>query len=126
MKKLAFVLVALLTLAFTGCKVETSKVLVSVEDRVGDPIADRYVFYVDWATYILDGLLPADPLSGISDVWEVAQTDKTGTVTLSIPLGVSKLKYEFAVFDNGTGKWVEKTVELHRGVNEVIEFVVNK
>ena len=99
MKKLAFVLVALLTLAFTGCKFENSKVLVTVEDKYGDPVADRYVFYVDWATYIIDGLLPADPFSDTSDTWEHVVTDKLGTATIPITLGVSKLKYEFAVYD---------------------------
>ena len=50
MKKLALVLVALMTLALTGCKTETSTVTVYVEDSMELPVAQRAVFYATWFT----------------------------------------------------------------------------
>ena len=128
MKKVIFVLVALLTLVFTGCKVETSKVTVSVEDKLGTPLANRYVFYIDYATYILSEAFPSpeELATGVSEDWEVAKTNAYGTVELEIRLGVSKLQYCFVTYDMGTMKWVEKDVELKRGQNADIEFVVNQ
>lgn len=128
MKKIAFVLVAMFAIVLTGCKTERSKVTVTVEDSLGLPVAQRYVFYADYATLITDAIAPSpeELATGVSDVWEVATTNAAGFVTLDISLSVSKLKYSFMVYDMGTKEWKEKTVELRRGVNEEINFVVNQ
>lgn len=128
MKKIAFVLVAMFAIVLTGCKTERSKVTVTVEDALGLPVAQRYVFYADYATLITDAIAPSpeELATGVSDVWEVATTNAAGFVTLDISLSVSKLKYCFMVYDMGTKDWKEKTVELRRGVNEEINFVVNQ
>ncbi len=128
MKKLSLVLVALLTLVFTGCKTETSKVTIIVEDTAGLPVANRYVLYTDAASYIVESILPS-PESVVTDVeecWEIAQTNTAGKVELNIELSVSKLHYYFEVPDFGSNKWIEKDVELRRGQNDEIKFVVNK
>ena len=126
MKKLALVLVAMLTLVFTGCKTETSTVTVYVEDALELPVARRAVFYADWASIIIDGIAPSpdELITGESDVWEYVTTDAMGVATIKISLSVSKLKYQFMVWDEGTKGWKEKTVELRRGVNEEIQFQV--
>ena len=128
MKKLAFVLVALLTLAFTGCKVETSKVTVAVTDKAGVPLADRYVFYADVVSVALEELAPSPEslITDTSDAWEVVSTNAQGTVEFNINLGVSKLKYYFMTYDYGKLDWEIKTVEMHRGKNEDIVLVINK
>lgn len=116
----------MLTLVFTGCKTETSTVTVYVEDASQLPVAQRYVFYADYASIIIGELLPSpeELISGGSDVYSYAVTNALGLATIKIPLSVSKLKYQFLVWDNGTNGWKDKTVEIHRGVNEEITFQV--
>ena len=128
MKKLALVLVALLTMVFTGCKTETSKVTVHVEDTLGAPVADRLVFYADWASLIIGEVLPSpeELVLDYNDSWEYAETNKSGKVDIIIPLSLSKLSYVFAVYDRGSNQWIKETRELHRGQNEEIKFEVNK
>ncbi len=128
MKKLALVLVALLTMVFTGCKTENSQVTVIVQDLEGAPIANRAVFYGDWASLILGEVLPSpeELATDINDSWEYAETNASGKVVIPISLSVAKLKFQFMVFDLGVNKWVEETRELHRGVNDEIVFKVNK
>jgi hypothetical protein len=128
MKKLTFVLVALLTLAFTGCKVETSKVTVSVTDKAGAPLADRYVFYADVVSVALEELAPSPEslITDTSDAWDAVSTNAQGTVEFNINLGVSKLSYYFMTYDYGKLNWEIKTVELHRGKNADIVLEINK
>ncbi len=128
MKKITLVLVALLTLVFTGCKTEDSKVTVNVHDTLGVPVANRYVLYADYASIITEEILPSPEalLTDIPDYYEYAQTNAAGSVVIPMSLSVSKIKYYFTVFDEGSNKWIDKTVELKRGVNEEINFEVNK
>ena len=128
MKKLTFVLVALLTLAFTGCKVETSKVTVSVTDKAGAPLADRYVFYADVVSAAIEELAPSPEslLTDTSDAWDAVSTNAQGTVEFNINLGVSKMSYYFMTYDYGKLNWEIKTVELHRGKNADIVLEINK
>ena len=128
MKKIAFVLVALMTLALTGCKTETSKVSIYVEDSLGLPVANRYVFYADYASIVISEVLPSPEALALEteDCWEVASTNAVGVVNLNIPLAVAKLKYRFIVYDAGSNDWVINDVELQRGKNEDITFKVNK
>lgn len=122
MKKLALVLVAMLAMVFTGCKTEKSTITISVEDEMGVPVAQRAVYYADLASLIIDEVLPSP--DGLSDAWNVVPTNTLGIANIEISLSVSKLKYQFMVWDYGRNKWVDKTVELRRGINEVIEFKV--
>ena len=128
MKKLALVMVALLTMVFTGCKTEISKVTVHVEDTQGAPVANRAVFYADWASLIIGEVLPSpeELVTDINDSWEYAETNAAGNVEIQIPLSVSKLKYQFMVYDLGSFEWKDETVDLRRGQNEEIKLVVNK
>ncbi|MBQ7531028.1 MAG: hypothetical protein IJT12_04920 [Paludibacteraceae bacterium] len=130
MKKLFLALLSVLAIAFTGCKIENATVTANVADTAGDPVANRYVFYIDKASYIVGAILPPSPteiLTGIDESgWSYAVTNKLGTVTFNIPMGVAKAKFYFIVFDEGSNQWVEKEVELTRGVNEEIDFVVNR
>lgn len=128
MKKLALVLVAVLTVMFTGCKTETSKVTIHVEDYSGAPVDKCPILYADYVSIILDFTLPSPEslVSGIPEGWEYAETNADGNVVLSIPLSVSKLKYSFNAYDRGSNEWKEETREIRRGVNEEIKFVVNK
>ena len=128
MKKLALIVVAMLTMVFTGCKTETSQVTVYVEDTLGIPVSGRYVFYADEASIVLDGLFPSpeELITDTEDCWEVAKTNEAGIVQINISLSVSKLKYHFMVYDAGTNKWLEKIVELRRGINDEISFTVNR
>lgn len=128
MKKIAFLFVAMLTLVFTGCKSEESTITVVVEDTMGVPVANRAIFYADWASIIIGAALPSpeELLLDSQDCWEYAETNNYGQVNINITMAVSKMKYNFMVFDDGTKAWVEKTVELKRGVNEEILFTVNK
>jgi len=130
MKKVFFMLLAVMAVAFTGCKVDDATVTVSVENTAGYPVANRYVFYIDKASYIAGAVLPATPtelITGLDESgWEYAETNAQGTVTLKIAMGVAKAKYYFEVFDLGSNQWVEKEIELQRGKNADIEFVVNK
>lgn len=128
MKKLALVLVAVLTVTFTGCKTETSKVTITVEDTAGAPVDKCPIIYADYASIILDLALPSPEslATGIPEGWEYAETNAYGTVVLNIPLSVSKLKYSFNAYDRGTNNWVDTAVVIHRGVNEEITFRVNK
>jgi len=128
MKKIALVLVALLTLVFTGCKSEKSNVTVIVEDELGMAIANRHIFYTDEASYIIDELLPSPDamVTNVNDSWEVAQTNAYGKVTLQISMSVDKMKYYFEVFDTGSNQWKEQTPQLVRGKDATIKFVVNR
>lgn len=128
MKKLALVLVAVLTVTFTGCKTETSKVTITVEDTAGAPVDKCPIIYADYPSIILGLALPSPEslATGIPEGWENAETNAYGTVVLNIPLSVSKLKYSFNALDRGSNQWKEETREIHRGVNEDIKFVVNK
>ena len=128
MKKLALVLVAVLTVTFTGCKTETSKVSIHVEDYSGNPVDKCPILYADYVSIALDFTLPSPEslVTDIPDGWEYAETNADGNVVLSIPLSVSKLKYSFNAYDRGTNNWVDTAVVIHRGVNEEITFRVNK
>ena len=130
MKKVFFMLLAVMAVAFTGCKVDNATVSVSVKDTAGTPLADRYVFYIDKASYIAGSVLPPTPtelLTGIDESgWEYASTNAQGTVKLQIQMAVSKASYYFITYDLGTFKWAEKEVELQRGKNDEVELVVNK
>lgn len=128
MKKLFFVMIAMMAIAFTGCKTETSTVTVAVEDFNGAPVANCPIIYADYATIILDAAIPSpeELILDTEDCWEFAQTNAQGTVKLQISLSVSKLKYRFMAYDSGANKWVGQDIELHRGVNEDIKFVVNR
>ncbi len=128
MKKVALVLVALLTIVFTGCKSEKSNITVIVEDEMGAPIANRHVFYVDEASCIIDELLPSPDamITNVNDSWEVAQTNAYGKVTFKISMSVDKMKYYFEVFDEGSNQWQEQKLDLLRGKDETIKFVVNR
>ena len=128
MKKFFFVMIAMMAIAFTGCKVETSTLTVAVEDYQGAPVADRYVIYADYASIIIGGVLPTpdDLLLGTESYWEVARTNAQGTVKIQIPLAVSKLKYRVNAWDSGTMEWVGQDVELHRGVNADVTLKVNR
>lgn len=128
MKKIALVLVALLTLVFTGCKSEKSNVTVIVEDELGIAVPNRYIFYTDEASYIIDELLPSPDamVTNVNDSWEVAQTNAYGKVTIQISMSVDKMKYYFEVYDAGSNQWKEQTPKLVRGKDETIKFVVNR
>ena len=128
MKKLFFVMIAMMAIAFTGCKVETSTVTVAVEDTAGNPVANCPVIYADYASIIIGGVIPSpdDLLLGTESYWNVAQTNAQGTVQIQIPLAVAKIKYCFGAYDSGTMEWKTKDVELHRGVNEEVKIVVNR
>ena len=129
MKKILLVLVAMLTMVFTGCKVENSKVTVAVEDTTGVPVSGRYVFYADFASIIVGEVLPSPEqlITNIEDYWEYETTNAQGVATITIPLAVSKMTYRFMVYDEGSSDpWKYKDVSIHRGVNEEIKFVVSK
>lgn len=124
MKKFAFVLVAMLAMVFTGCKTETAKITVYVEDELGMPVAGSTVLYADYVSLIVDGVLPSpeELVTGMSDCFDEAVTNVYGMANIDITMSVSKLKYYFLVYNPGTQKWMDKTVELHRGQNEEIDF----
>lgn len=128
MKKILLVLVAMLTMVFTGCKVENSKVTVSVKDTAGAPVNNCPVIYADYASLIIGAVIPSPEqlVDDTEDCWEYAETNAQGIVNLNILLAVPKLKYCFAVYDKGSKEWITKDVDLVRGVNEDIEFEVNK
>lgn len=130
MKKVLFMLLAVMAVAFTSCKVDNATVTVSVEDTTSKPLADRYVFYIDKASYIAGSVLPPTPtelLTGLDESgWEYAETNAQGTVTLKIEMAVAKAKFYFITFDFGSNKWAEQEVELQRGKNADVKLVVNK
>ena len=128
MKKLALVLVALLTIVFTGCKSEKSNVTIYVDDEMGVPVPNRYIFYTDESSYIIDELLPSPDamITNVNDSWEDAQTNAYGKVTIEISMSVAKMKYYFEVYDAGSNQWKEQKPELKRGKNEDLKFVVNR
>ena len=128
MKKIAFILVAMVALAFTGCKVETSEVTVTVTDKSGNPLPDRYVFYADVVSVAIEELAPSPEalLSETSDAWKEASTNGQGVVQLKINLSTGKLMYYFITYDFGANNWETKTVELHRGQNADVVLSVNK
>ena len=119
----------MLTMVFTGCKVENSKVTVAVEDTTGVPVSGRYVFYADFASIIVGEVLPSPEqlITNIEDYWEYETTNAQGVATITIPLAVSKMTYRFMVYDEGSSDpWKYKDVSIHRGVNEEIKLVVSK
>ena len=130
MKKVFFMLLAVMAIAFTGCKVDNATVTVSVKDTAGTPLADRYVFYIDKASYIAGAVLPPTPtelITGLDESgWEYAETNAQGTVKLQIPMAVAKASFYFITYDFGANKWVEKEIELQRGKNDAVDLVVNK
>lgn len=115
-------MVAMLAMVFTGCKTETSTITVYVEDGSGLPVAQRAVYYADLASIIIDEVLPSP--DGLSDAWEVVPTNALGVAKIQISLSVSKMKYQFMVWDYGKREWVSKTPELRRGINEEIDLKV--
>ena len=132
MKKVIFAMIAVLAIAFTGCKVEDATVTVNVYDTAGTPVANRAVFYIDKASYIVGAVLPPSPtelMTGLDESgWQYVVTNKMGTVTFTIPMAVAKAKFYFLVFDEGSNQWVgaNKEYELQRGKNEEINFEVNR
>ena len=126
MKKLALVLVAMLTMVFTGCKTETSTITVYVQNAQGDGVAQRPVFYADLASLIIGEILPSpeELAYDTNDAWNYVTTDSYGVATIKISLSVAKLKYQFMVWDEGSRGWKDKTVELRRGINEEIMLEV--
>lgn len=129
MKKLFFALLSVLAIAFTSCKLDDATVTVSVKDKLGDPVANRAVFYTDQASLILGSVLPPSPTELLlldDESWEYVETNKQGTVTFKILMGVAKAQFYFLVFDEGSNQWEQKEVTLQRGLNEEIEFEVNK
>lgn len=129
MKKLLFFAASILVLALAGCKVETSKVTVSVRDTNGNPIEGRRVYYDDLASSILDILAPDPeaPLTGSDERnLEFGVTNAQGVVTFSFNMSISNLNYYFYVFDKGSNQWHEKSLLVKRGYNSEVEFEVNK
>ncbi|MBQ4394222.1 MAG: hypothetical protein II825_02845 [Paludibacteraceae bacterium] len=129
MKKILLVLVAMLTMVFTGCKIENSTITVAVEDTAGTPVSGQYVFYADYASIIVDAVLPSpdELISGVEDYWEYEKTNAQGVATITIPMAVSKMKYRFMVYDAGSSSdpWKYKDVEVHRGVNDEVKLVIS-
>ena len=128
MKKFAFVLVAMLAMVFTGCKTETSKITVYVEDGMGLPVANCPVFYADYVSIILDAVLPSPEqlVTDMEDCWEYAETNVLGVATINLSMSVSQLTYRFMVYDQSKRDWVYKDVKLRRGINDEISFEINK
>lgn len=129
MKKILLVLVAMLTMVFTGCKIENSTITVAVEDTAGTPVSGQYVFYADYATIGLNYVFPSpdELISGVEDYWEYKKTDAQGVAKITIPMALSKMTYRFAVYDEGSSSepWVYKDVEVHRGVNDEVKLVIS-
>lgn len=129
MKKVLLVLVAMLTLVFTGCKIENSTITVAVEDTAGMPVSGHYVFYADYASIVIDAVLPSpdELVSGVEEYWEYEKTNAQGVATITIPMGVSKMKYRFMVYDAGSSAepWKYKDVDVQRGVNEEVKLVIS-
>lgn len=130
MKKVLFVTAAIaLAFSFASCKVETSKVTVSVVDLENNPINDREVYYTDMASIIIGTFAP-DPNAPLmeddGDSMSFGRTNAQGTVTFSFDLGVENLDYYFFVLDEGTNQYLSETVHLKRGNNAEVEFKVNR
>ena len=129
MKKVFFAFLAVLAIAFTGCKTDNATVTVTVKDTANNPIASRAVFYTDKASLIAESVLPPTPeaLIGLDDSsWSYVETNSQGTVTFNVMMSVANLTYYFVVFDLGSNRWVQKEYNLKRGANQDIEFVLNK
>ena len=129
MKKVFFAFLAVLAIAFTGCKTDNASVTVTVKDTANNPIASRAVFYTDKASLISESVLPPTPeaLIGLDDSsWSYVETNSQGTVTFNVMMSVANLTYYFVVFDLGSNRWVQKEYNLKRGANQDIEFVLNK
>ena len=129
MKKVFFAFLAVLAIAFTGCKTDNASVTVTVKDTANNPIASRAVFYTDKASLIAESVLPPTPeaLIGLDDSsWSYVETNSQGTVTFNVMMSVANLTYYFVVFDLGSNRWVQKEYNLKRGANQDIEFVLNK
>ena len=125
MKKVLLMMLSVLAIAFTSCKVEDANVTAYVEDKDGAPVEKCYVFYIDKASYILDAVLPSPEtlLTGdnYSD-WSYVVTNKLGFADIKVPLAVSKAKFYFFAYDEINKKWYDKEVTLRKGENEPIEF----
>ena len=130
MKKLFFVLLSVMAVALTGCKFDNATVTVTVMDKYEDPVPNRYVLYQDKVSAILDlvgPLTPEEIVEGVEDSnWDYVKTDKYGTVTFQIVMGVSSLNYYFYVYDEGAKKWLSKEVSVKRGGTTEVDFVVNQ
>jgi len=129
MKKVFIALLAVAAIALTSCKFDNAHVTVSVIDEFELPVANRAVFYTDKASLIIGAVLPPTPeeLIGLGDSsWEYVTTNQLGYVTFDVLMGVSKMKYYFIVYDEGTRGWKEKEVELQRGKNEEIVIAVKQ
>lgn len=127
MKKVLLLLVSVMAIALTGCKNEAT-ISVSVKDNDGAPVADRYVFFTSKVAAIADLVLPPTPdelVSGDSGTWSYILTNRSGVAETTFDMGVSKAKYIFCVFDQGTSDhWKSQEVELRKGTNDPIEFKV--
>ena len=130
MKKLFFVLLSVMAIALTGCKFDNATVTVTVMEKYEDPVPNRYVLYQDKVSAILDlvgPLTPEEIVEGVEDSnWDYVKTDKYGTVTFKIVMGVSSLNYYFYVYDEGAKKWLSKEVSVKRGGTTEVDFVVNQ
>ena len=129
MKKILLSFLAVMALVLTGCKIENADVTVTVMDTMGAPVANRYVFFTDKASAIMDAVLPPTPTELIdleSESWSYVVTNKLGTVSFTIPMLTSSLTYYFIVFDEGSNSWKDKEVKIQRGKNEEIVFEVNR
>ena len=97
MKKILFLLISVMAIAFTSCKIENATVAAHVEDTAGAPVADRYIFYIDKASYIigsdetrqrefgvLKGIADNYPKYVISMTPLVTRTDDEGIQHLSL------------------------------------------
>lgn len=128
MKRILIALVAVLAIVLTGCKTKTSEVSVYVESELGVPVQNCPVFYADYASIILSDILPSpeELATDTQDCWEVVMTGSDGIAKIKIDLSVAKMKYEFMVYDAGKFEWKVKDVELQRGKNDEIKFVVTR
>ena len=119
-----------MAISLTGCKFDNATVTVTVMDKYEDPVPNRYVLYQDKVSAILDlvgPLTPEEIVEGVEDSnWDYVKTDKYGTVTFKIVMGVSSLNYYFYVYDEGAKKWLSKEVSVKRGGTTEVDFVVNQ
>lgn len=129
MKKVLFAFLAVLAIAFSGCKSDNANVTVSVKDKANNPIASRAVFYTDKASLIAEAVLPPSPeelIGGGESSWSYVETNSQGVVEFKVLLSVADLKYYFIVYDDGSKSWAQKEVTLKRGGKHEVEFVLNK
>lgn len=128
MKKILIALVAVMAIVLTGCKTKTSEVNVYVENAQGEPVMGCPVFYADLASIIISDILPSpeELVTETQDCWEYVKTGTGGIAKININLSVAKMQYEFMVYDAGTYEWKTKVIELQRGKNDEIKFVVSR